>query len=414
MLPPNSQFPNSIPAVSFSISQTKIQWRRCPIPVRTGTMRIRDLSNNHGLERQKIPRRRNLNLNLVYADPKALDDQSPLVEVEDEPADTDPVAPNDQEPVPTEQSPPGEAEDDPADFVEEPLRCSICMEEGHSYMSCPLTWFCPPETAVSDLAEIVCYCCCERIDSGVHSNIPARMTKAQLIPRWPRCMPDVDTKALELELHTKQPQLGEAEDVKEEKPKPDTDPMALDDDQALQPTKQSPLVEAEDEPTDFVEEPLRCSICMEEGHSYMSCPLTWFCPPETAVSDLAEIVCYCCCERIDSGVHSNIPARMTRAQLIPRWPRCMPDVDTKALELELRSKQPQYYSVTEEALKAPIKDRPTYFVLGSSRKVVIEFMSQKSTLFFFFARYFSFALINSLIYIFKLSKFVCCFVLIRS
>ncbi|CAN6690976.1 unnamed protein product [Malus baccata var. baccata] len=348
------------------------------------------------------------------ADPKALDDQSPLVEVEDEPADTDPVAPNDQEPVPTEQSPPGEAEDDPADFVEEPLRCSICMEEGHSYMSCPLTWFCPPETAVSDLAEIVCYCCCERIDSGVHSNIPARMTKAQLIPRWPRCMPDVDTKALELELHTKQPQLGEAEDVKEEKPKPDTDPMALDDDQALQPTKQSPLVEAEDEPTDFVEEPLRCSICMEEGHSYMSCPLTWFCPPETAVSDLAEIVCYCCCERIDSGVHSNIPARMTRAQLIPRWPRCMPDVDTKALELELRSKQPQYYSVTEEALKAPIKDRPTYFVLGSSRKVVIEFMSQKSTLFFFFARYFSFALINSLIYIFKLSKFVCCFVLIRS
>ncbi|KAM1101350.1 hypothetical protein ACFX14_007858 [Malus domestica] len=311
------------------------------------------------------------------ADPKALDDQSPLVEVEDEPADTNPVAPNDQEPVPNEQSPPGEAEDDPADFVEEPLRCSICMEEGHSYMSCPLTWFCPPETAVSDLAEIVCYCCCERIDSGVHSNIPARMTRAQLIPRWPRCMPDVDTKALELELHTKQPQLGEAEDVKEEKPKPGTlppnsqflvshdhkftttnpniltisfsilhktDPMALDDDQALQPTKQSPLVEAEDEPTDFVEEPLRCSICMEEGHSYMSCPLTWFCPPETAVSDLAEIVCYCCCERIDSGVHSNIPARMTRAQLIPRWPRCMPDVDTKALELELRSKQPQYYS----------------------------------------------------------------------
>nr|XP_028944876.1 uncharacterized protein LOC103448735 isoform X2 [Malus domestica] len=241
------------------------------------------------------------------ADPKALDDQSPLVEVEDEPADTNPVAPNDQEPVPNEQSPPGEAEDDPADFVEEPLRCSICMEEGHSYMSCPLTWFCPPETAVSDLAEIVCYCCCERIDSGVHSNIPARMTRAQLIPRWPRCMPDVDTKALELELHTKQPQLGEAEDVKEEKPKPD--PMALDDDQALQPTKQSPLVEAEDEPTDFVEESLRC-FCMEAGHGVMSCPLPSFYPPETVVSDLAEIVFCCCCERIDSGV-----------QLIPRWPR---------------------------------------------------------------------------------------------
>ncbi|KAM2359073.1 hypothetical protein ACFX1X_007838 [Malus domestica] len=39
-------------------------------------------------------------------------------------------------------------------------------------------------------------------------------------------------------------------------------------------------------------------------------------------------------------------------------------------------------SVTEEeALRAPIKDHPPYFVLGSSRKVVIEFMSHKSKLF---------------------------------
>ncbi|TQD82991.1 hypothetical protein C1H46_031460 [Malus baccata] len=120
------------------------------------------------------------------ADPKALDDQSPLVEVEDEPADTDPVAPNDQEPVPTEQSPPGEAEDDPADFVEESLRC-FCMEEGHGVMSCPLTSFYPPETVVSDLAEIVCYCCCERIDSGV--QIVFRWPRAQFITMWPRCIP---------------------------------------------------------------------------------------------------------------------------------------------------------------------------------------------------------------------------------
>ncbi|XP_070664885.1 uncharacterized protein [Malus domestica] len=280
------------------------------------------------------------------ADPKALDDQSPLVEVEDEPADTNPVAPNDQEPVPNEQSPPGEAEDDPADFVEEPLRCSICMEEGHSYMSCPLTWFCPPETAVSDLAEIVCYCCCERIDSGVHSNIPARMTRAQLIPRWPRCMPDVDTKALELELHTKQPQLGEAEDVKEEKPKPD--PMALDDDQALQPTKQSPLVEAEDEPT---------------------------------------------------GSKKSVSRYCYRAPL---------DISREYINDQVLK------GVTEEkALKAPIKDHPPYFVLGSSRKVVDKFMSQKSIL---FRRYFSFAffaLINPLIYMLSYQN-LCCFVLIRS
>ncbi|KAM1117308.1 hypothetical protein ACFX2I_007728 [Malus domestica] len=187
------------------ISQTEIQWRR-PIPVRTGTMRIRDLSNNHGWLGEAEDSKEEKPKPEPDADPMALDDQSPLVEVEDEPADTDPVVPNDQEPVPTEQSPPGEAEDEPADFVKESLRCLICMEEGHSYMSCPLTWFCSPETAVSDLAEIVCYCCCERIDSGVHSNIPARMTRAQLIPRWPRCMPDVDTKALELELRSKQPQ----------------------------------------------------------------------------------------------------------------------------------------------------------------------------------------------------------------
>ncbi|KAM1646309.1 hypothetical protein ACFXTN_007356 [Malus domestica] len=41
------------------------------------------------------------------------------------------------------------------DFVEESLSCFCMEEEGHGVMSCPLTSFYPPETVVSDLAEIV-------------------------------------------------------------------------------------------------------------------------------------------------------------------------------------------------------------------------------------------------------------------
>ncbi|KAM1228561.1 hypothetical protein ACFX2J_007645 [Malus domestica] len=124
---------------------------------------------------------------------------------------------------------------------------------------------------------------------------------------------------------TKQPRLEEAEDSKEEKPKPEP---GIHRSQSPHPTKQSPLVEAEDEPA---------------AHAV-------------------------------SGSKKSVSRYCYRAPL---------DISREYINDQVLK------GVTEEkALKAPIKDHPPYFVLGSSRKVVDKFMSQKSIL---FRRYFSFA-----------------------